>query len=124
MALTTALTLALFAQGAVAATPAAAGEYGYDQLVEGQNRAAIEQIRQNDTEQAADPAVLINEGVALARLGDFETARERFEAVLALREVVELETAEGKWVTSRQLARRGLTMLDAGEFQRYYLSMK
>lgn len=99
-------------------------EVAYEDLVAGNDRAALEAIEKAEAADASDPAVLINHGIALARTGQFEEARIRFEAA-ASRTGVELETANGDWVSSRRLARQALAMLDRGEFSRYYeLSMR
>lgn len=121
MALLEAAMIAMLTQG-----PAhAVGTVGYDELVDGRNHAAIETIESNTAIAEDDPARLLNLGVAKARVGDYEAARAHFQAVIECEERVELETAEGKWVDSRHLARKALTMLDRGEFARYYaLSMK
>ena len=100
---------------AIAAQPASA-EVGYSQLVAGQDGEAITVI--NRQRQTDDPAKLINLGVAYARTGDVEQARAMFRAAHNASERVELETAEGEWVYSRVLARRGLAMLASGQFRR------
>ena len=114
------------AQGAATApTPAATGSIGTEELVAGRDRAAIAQIELNSSLDEEDPARLINLGVARARTGDYETARTLFQAVIDHDERIELETAEGKWVDSRRLARKAIGMIDRGEFQRYFaLSMR
>ena len=76
--------------------------------------------RTSDELAADDPARLINHGIALARTGNYEAARADFAAAANARDSVELETADGKWVDSRRLARKALAMLDKGEFARYY----
>ena len=91
---------------------------GYEELRSGQESAALNAIERSDFSKS-DPAVLINEGIALARLGDYDAARVRFEAVMAHEERMRLETAGGEWVDSRWLAKRGLAMLGNGDFQRY-----
>lgn len=100
----------------LAAQPAVT-DVGHAQLVAGNNDAAITVInRQPDS--GDDPARLINLGVAYARIGDAARARAMFRAAHTAPERVELETAAGEWVYSRVLARRGLAMLDSGEFAR------
>ena len=68
-------------------------------------------------EHPGDPALLINLGIAYAQNGSTAEARKSFEAALASREVVELETANGTATDSRRLARRALAMLSRGEFR-------
>lgn len=106
----------------MAQAPAMASAHvAQDALLEGRNHAAIEQIESNSELDADDPARLLNLGVARARTGDYEGARTLFEAVIAKKERIELETAEGDWVDSRRLARKAISMLDRGEFERYFV---
>lgn len=101
---------------ALAAQPGSS-DFGYAQLVAGDDGEAITVInRQPETED--DPARLINLGVAYARMGDAARARVMFRAAHTAPERVELETAAGEWVYSRVLARRGLAMLVSGELSR------
>jgi Flp pilus assembly protein TadD len=108
MAIITSVALALLAQGPVEAVPGPQAGYdvGYEELVANDNRAARQAIENCEELAAADPARLINHGIALARMGDYDAARTEFEA--------------GDWVDSRRLARKALAMLDKGEFARYY----
>ncbi len=127
MAVAAIIAVALAGQGVAAAgeAPEATYQVGYEQLVDGNNRAAIETIQANEEIANDDPARLINLGIALARTGDFDAARRHFEAARDHEERFELETASGDWVDSRTLARKGLAMLERGEFQRYFaLSMR
>jgi len=87
--------------------------FGTQELVDGRNAAAIRAIGDLD---GADPAKLINLAIAHARRGEAERARDLFEAVLTQGERVELETADGRWVDSRALARKGIAMLETGAF--------
>lgn len=122
MAIITSVALALMVQGPVelAAPPQAQVEVGYEELVANDNAAARQAIESSSELESGDPAVLINHGIALARTGNYEAARARFEAAASARNSVELETADGKWVDSRRLARKAIAMLDKGEFARYY----
>ncbi len=122
MAIITSIALALLSQGPVEAVagPHAEFDVGYEELVANENDAARKAIESCDELANNDPARLINHGIALARTGDYEAARADFEAAAAARDSVELETADGKWVDSRRLARKALAMLDKGEFARYY----
>ena len=122
MAIITSVALALLAQGPVEAVPGPQAGYdvGYEELVANDNHAARQAIENCDELAAADPARLINHGIALARMGDYDAARTEFEAAAGARDSVELETAAGDWVDSRRLARKALAMLDKGEFARYY----
>ena len=110
-----ALAVALQSPAAVAADPAGP-DYGTQELVEGRNGAALRTLTADADKAAEDPAMLINLAVAHARRGDEVRARDLFEAAMAHDERVELETADGRWVDSRALARKGLAMLARGEF--------
>ena len=75
-----------------------------------------------------DPAELINLGVELARAGETEAARRAFEKVRSMRVDYTLETTDGRHVHPdpeelnrvypADLARKGLEMLENGEFAR------
>lgn len=88
----------------------------FDELNTGENRAAIVEITQNDKLELDDPARLLNLGVAYAREGETELARELFRAAIFSDERLMLETANGEWIDSRSLARQALARLDQGEF--------
>lgn len=87
---------------------------GYEELVAGDPAGALEVLEAQSGADAQDPARLINHGVALARLGQHEGARDRFQQAARLDDRYRLETADGSWVDSRVLARRGLAMIDEG----------
>ncbi len=99
---------------AAAAAPVAT-DVGYQMLVDGRNAAAISAI-EADSKATADPARLLNLGIAYARRGEDAKARALFELAYRARDRVELETATGEWVDSRTLARQALAMLDGGSF--------
>lgn len=122
MALIATLTLALMAQGPAEAieAPATTFDVGYQQLVAGEDAAAVEAIEKCRELAQDDPARLINHGIALARLGRYDEARADFEAAALAPTSLELETAAGEFKDSRHLARRALAMLDKGEFATYY----
>ncbi len=100
----------------LAQASAAVPEVGFEELSEGRNQAAIVEIELNSELDADDPARLINLGIAHAREGRAEQAREMFRAALRSDTPLRLETATGDWVDSRTLARQALAMLDRGEF--------
>ena len=108
--------IAFLIAATVAAQPLAV-EVGYEQLATGQDAAAIARI-ESQPSGAADPARLINLGIAYARRGDAGQARAHFEAALSSPDRMELETATGAWVDSRVLARQALAMLENGQFSR------
>lgn len=97
--------------------PIAAAEVGYVELSAGRNDAAIARIEANHDLAEGDPARLINLGIAHAREGRANEARAMFRAALRARDSVQLETATGTWVDSRDLARTAIAMLDQGAFQ-------
>ncbi|MAW90612.1 MAG: hypothetical protein CL575_10810 [Altererythrobacter sp.] len=118
MPITAAAALLIIAEGPVMVVSAPATDYdiGYKELVVGENHAAIDAIAECDEIPSTDPARQINLAVALARVGEYEAAQERFEAAARNADRYELETATGDWIDSRVLARRGLAMLDVGKF--------
>ncbi len=92
-------------------------DVAYEELAVGENNAAIERIEQNADLDRDDPARLINLGIAHARQGDDLAARAMFTAAARNEQRFQLETAQGEWMDSRDLARRALVMLDRGEFR-------
>ena len=86
------------------------------ELAAGEDAAALARLERCDSAGLRDPAVQINHAVALARTGDVDAARDAFQAAARNAERFELETVAGEWVDSRVLARRGLAMLDDGDF--------
>ena len=122
MAMATALLVALMAQAptTIVVQPAPEFEVGYVELVAGDDHRAIERIEANASLPTNDPALLINKGVALARLGYVDAARESFEAAARGRHQMDLETMSGEWADARSIARRALAMLDGGTLTRDY----
>lgn len=100
----------MLAQGGVALDVAS------DELIAERNEVAIERIEANDRLDRDDPARLINLGIAHAREGRVEKARQMFRQVAGSDAAMRLELTGGEWVDSRDLARRALRMLDRGEF--------
>jgi tetratricopeptide (TPR) repeat protein len=82
-------------------------------LTAGRDADAIEEL---EALSSKDPGQLINLGIAYARRGDEETARDLFQAALTSPQPIELETADGRSTDSIRLARKALRMLDNGEF--------
>ncbi|MXP29928.1 hypothetical protein GRI58_14035 [Porphyrobacter algicida] len=80
------------------------------------NAASTAQLSEELVVRAGDPAQQINRGIALARLGDMNAARELFIAARDNREWIDLQIPSGHWVDSRSLARRALVMLKHGDF--------
>lgn len=112
------MALSLLAGMLLAPAPAAAVDVAFHDLAVGRNEAAIERIEANPALASDDPARLINLGIAHAREGRVDEARTMFRAAVRARESVQLETATGDWVDSRDLARTALALLDAGGFAR------
>ena len=121
----TAIALALIAATPLAGVPADhaatarlnAPELAVQPLAAGRARQALVTLQQASAANPADPAVLINLGIAYAQAGEETKARTAFEAALACDDVVELDTADGTTTDSRRLARRAIRMLERGEFR-------
>ncbi|MEP0391917.1 MAG: tetratricopeptide repeat protein [Erythrobacter sp.] len=110
--------------GLAAATPAIAQQVEPNReglasaaLVSGDTSAAIEMLRSQLRQHPNDPAVMINLGIALAQTGSEAEARVLFENALTSRDVIELDTADGRTTNSRKLARLAINMLETGEFR-------
>lgn len=84
----------------------------------GRDSEAIAALEEQREASPNDPAVLINLGIAHAHQGNDEQARAMFKAAMASRETVELETANGRAIDSKRLARNALSMLERGEFRK------
>lgn len=110
MAAATVLAVLMMAQGPVQA------DVGFEELVDGRNQAAIEAIQANEALEEADPGRLINLGIAYARQGREAEALAMFRAAERSKIRYDVETAEGRWVDSRYLARKAQAMLKKGEF--------
>ncbi|GMM92473.1 tetratricopeptide repeat protein [Qipengyuania sp. MTN3-11] len=87
-----------------------------DELLAGRNAAAIATIGANEELDDSDPARLINLGVAHARQGESDRARQFFKAAMKIDDAIYLETADGDWIEARRLAARALAMLERGDF--------
>ncbi|WP_158094038.1 tetratricopeptide repeat protein [Erythrobacter tepidarius] len=103
--------------GTAMASPPQAGELAAQTLAAGREDEALAVLQRASAADPHDPAVLINLGIAYAHKGEDAKARAAFEAALACREVVELDTADGSTTDSRRLARKALRMLERGEFR-------
>ena len=86
-------------------------------LGDGRALQAIAQLEYELEQSPRDPALLINLGIAQAQMGRDAAARDSFEAALRSREVIKLETADGRETDSRRLARLAISMLERGEFR-------
>ena len=107
---------ALLASLALAQAPAQAVDVAYNELQAGDPSAAIAKIERGNAREENHPAALINLGVAYARLGRTAEARAMFEAAANSTKRYRLETGNGEWMDSRDLARRALALLDKGAF--------
>ena len=121
MAMLAAAPLLVFADSSALVVTAPATDYdiGYEELIVGHDREALSAIEKCEKTSHRDPARQINHAIALARVGEYDEARERFAAAARNTDRVELETSTGEWVDSRVLGRRGIAMLERGEFQQY-----
>ena len=86
-------------------------------LADGEAVKAIGMLEAQLKQSPGDPALLINLGIAHAQTGNEAEAREQFDAALASRDVIELDTADGRTTNSRRLARQAIAMLERGEFR-------
>jgi tetratricopeptide (TPR) repeat protein len=107
----------ILASALIVQAPVSTGdvEVAYRETVEGRSEAAIRKIEAADERQADHPARLINLGIAHARLGDEERARELFREAASNTQRYWLETSEGRWADAREIARVALAKLDRGE---------
>ena len=87
-------------------------DVAYRDLSAGDAQGAIRQIEANDELATDDPARLINLGTAYARMGDIGKARELYEAALRADGEIILETADGRWLSSRRIAQQALSQLE------------
>ena len=113
MFVATILASALIVQ---APAPSDAVEVAYPEMIKGRAEAAIRKIEDADARQAEHPARLINLGIAHARMGNDEKARELFAEAAGNTEKYWLETSTGEWADARQIARTAMAKLDRGEF--------
>lgn len=127
----TALALALAAATPLAGAPAApftaqlaeaAPELAAQTLAAGRAEQAILTLEKASAAAPQDAAVLINLGIAYAQAGEDAKARAAFEQAAASPEVIELDTADGRAMDSRRLARKALKMLERGEFRSAHAS--
>jgi len=112
----------IVAIGMTSAAPALAqndtdSELASASLADGETAKAIQLIEAQLKQYPGDPALLINLGIAHAQSGNDEEALTQFKAALASRDVVELDTADGRTTNSRRLARQAIAMLERGEFR-------
>lgn len=107
----------LFAQSASASlltegTSVEAEDAGYVELVSGEATAAVQQLEKLHAQNPDDPAIMINLAAAYIEIGRLDDANRAYRLAIASRERLQLETAEGDWEDSRQIARSGLSRLE------------
>ena len=121
MSMLAAVVLLVAAEGPVMTVTAPESEFdiGYSELVAGDARGALDAIENCDKLPESDPARQINHAVALASVGEYDEARDRFAAAARNADRFELQTSTGDWVDSKVLARRGLAMLESGDLRGY-----
>jgi tetratricopeptide (TPR) repeat protein len=86
-------------------------DVAYAELSQGRNSEAIARLIRNRELATDDPAVMINLGAAYVRSGRDQEARKCYERALASREHYDLELADGRWMNSRQAARKANALL-------------
>ena len=84
-------------------------DVAYEELVGGDNAAAIAALEDALAENPADPAILINLGTAHARMGNYERAEFYFNAARESDVQYDLELAGGRWLDSRDAATLALS---------------
>ena len=89
-------------------------DVAYEALVRGKAEEAAARIEANTDLDQADPARLLNLATALASMGRTAEARELYSEAEASGDAVFLETADGRWVSARTLARAGKARIDDG----------
>ncbi|MBT0669382.1 hypothetical protein HT136_13505 [Novosphingobium profundi] len=80
-------------------------DVAYEELVAGQDQAALAKLLAAREQDRQDPAVLINLGAAYARLGRLAESRAAYDAAILSDQRYDLETGSGKWMDSRYIAR-------------------
>jgi Flp pilus assembly protein TadD len=115
-------TLSLLAAAALSALPIAAPaqtvESGYPRgslavaAIERGDLTRAETLLQDTRISRSDPARLINLGEVYRRTGRTAEALAAWRQALASDRHAEVETVDGRWVTTRQLAREALARYD------------
>ncbi len=89
------------------------GSLAYEALMANKNELALQQLLRDSSVSDNDPAKLINIGRAYARLGEFDRAKESFEAALNCKDEMDLVLADGREMNSRDAAKLALKELKA-----------
>jgi len=88
----------------------------YEELANGEARAAIARLETALQDNPDDPALLINLGSAYAEIGDVDQARVHYAAAADSDIRYRLELANGEWLDSRRAARLAIRALDDDAF--------
>ncbi|MFC3101879.1 tetratricopeptide repeat protein [Altererythrobacter lauratis] len=87
-------------------------EVAYEELAQGDARAAVAALEALRADNPNDPALLINLGAAYQTLGDLARAEQAYRAAAGSEIRYQLELADGSWVDSRRAARSALRALE------------
>lgn len=87
-------------------------EVGYRELAAGDAAGAVARIKANRDLARDEPAALINAGVAYARLGQLDKAKQAFRAAVRSNNRYQLQLADGRWMDSREAARLAMGRLE------------
>lgn len=107
------------AAAATTALPAEEPQFAASILVAGEAQQAIAALKHELAFEPANPALLINLGVAYAQAGDIARARAAFRDAARASAPMQVVIADGTQTDSRSLARRGLRILEG---ERYALA--
>jgi|TARA_R100001244_G_scaffold86820_11_gene66558 Flp pilus assembly protein TadD len=91
----------------------AKGALGYDALVAGQNKLALQQLEAAEKVDANDPARLINLGQVYARMGRTGDAARMFMTAMQSNRNFDLVLADGTVINSRDAADQALQNLNS-----------
>ena len=89
-------------------------QVAYEALAEGNAERAQADLEARLLEEPEDPALLINLAAAYARLGRPDQAARAYQAAADSKSRYRLELADGRWMDSRRVARKGLDSLGSG----------
>ncbi|MDF1834878.1 MAG: tetratricopeptide repeat protein [Alteraurantiacibacter sp. bin_em_oilr2.035] len=87
-------------------------EVAYEELLAGDDAAAITVLEAELAQNPGDPAVLINLGAAYARIGNWERAEHYYSTARDGQREYQLELANGRWLDSRDAARLALASVE------------
>lgn len=87
-------------------------EVAYEELVDGDARAAVVRLEAELQDNPGDPAILINLASAHSLLGNYDAAQSYYRAARDADEGYQLELANGRWADSREVATLGLASVE------------